>query len=77
FLPPCTPKTGHWRMWRVRESFWTLVLVVAATTARTLLAELPERGSLDRRQIASRAGLAPWTRQSGKWKGKSCIGGGR
>jgi transposase len=37
----------------------------------------PELGSLDRRQIAALAGLAPWTRQSGKWKGKSFIGGGR
>jgi transposase len=50
---------------------------VGPTTARTLLAELPELGSLDRRQIASLAGLAPWTRQSGTWKGKSFIGGGR
>lgn len=45
--------------------------------ARTLLAELPELGSLDRREIAALAGLAPWTRQSGQWRGKSFIGGGR
>ncbi|HKX64314.1 MAG TPA: transposase, partial [Rhizomicrobium sp.] len=32
---------------------------------------------LDRKQIASLAGLAPYTRQSGAWKGKSKIGGGR
>ena len=43
----------------------------------TFLAELPELGSLDRRQIAALAGVAPWTRQSGKWKGKSFTGGGR
>jgi len=42
-----------------------------------LLAEMPELGSVDRRQIASIAGLAPWTRQSGKWKGRSFIGGDR
>lgn len=38
---------------------------------------MPELGSLDRRQIAALAGLAPWTRQSGTWRGKSFIGGGR
>ena len=32
---------------------------------------------MDRRQIGSLAGLAPWTRESGKWKGQSRIGGGR
>jgi transposase len=38
---------------------------VGKTIARTLIAELPELGSLDRRQIAALVGLAPWTRQSG------------
>ena len=55
----------------------TSVPGVGVGTARTLLAELPELGRLDRRQIAALAGLAPWTRQSGKWKGKSFTGGGR
>jgi transposase len=64
-------------LWRVRETLLTSVPGVGPATARTLLAEMPELGSLDRRQIASLAGLAPWTRQSGKWKGKSFIGGGR
>ena len=45
--------------------------------ARTLIAELPELGALDRRRIAALAGLAPYTRQSGQWRGKSFIGGGR
>jgi len=57
----------------VREALLTSVPGVGRATARTLLAEMPELGSLDRRQIASLAGLAPWTRQSGKWKGKSFI----
>jgi transposase len=35
-----------------------------ATIGRTLIAELPELGSLDRRQIAALVGLAPWTRKS-------------
>lgn len=64
-------------LWRVREALLTSVPGVGRVVARTLLAEMPELGSLDRRQIASLAGLAPWTRQSGKWKGKSFIGGGR
>lgn len=64
-------------VWRVREALMTSVPGVGVGTARTLLAELPELGRLDRRQIAALAGLAPWTRQSGKWKGKSFTGGGR
>ena len=50
---------------------------VGPVVTRTLLAELPELGSLDRRRIAALCGLAPWTRQSGQWRGKSFIGGGR
>jgi transposase len=42
-----------------------------------LIPELPELGSLDRRRIAALVGLAPWTRQSGQWRGKSFIGGDR
>ena len=55
----------------------TSVPGVGDQIARTLLADLPELGSLDRRRIAALAGLAPWTRQSGKWRGRSLIGGGR
>ena len=46
-------------------------------TAFTLLAEMPELGSMDKRQTAALAGLAPITRASGTWKGKSFIRGGR
>lgn len=63
--------------WQVRVDLLQSVPGVGPTTARTLLAELPEIGSLTRREIAALAGLAPWTRQSGRWKGKSMIGGGR
>jgi transposase len=38
---------------------------------------MPELGSMDAKQAASLAGLAPITRQSGNWKGKSFIQGGR
>ncbi len=50
---------------------------VGPVMSRTLIAELPELGSLNAKQIASLAGLAPFTRQSGKWRGKSFISGGR
>ena len=50
---------------------------VGPVTSRSLIAELPELGTLDRKKIAALAGLAPFTRQSGAWKGKSFIGGGR
>jgi transposase len=42
-----------------------------------LLIEMPELGSLDEKQVAALAGLAPIARQSGNWKGKSFIRGGR
>jgi transposase len=64
-------------VWAEKENLLASVPGVGPITARTLLAELPELGSLDRRQIAALAGLAPWTRQSGQWRGKSFIGGGR
>jgi transposase len=64
-------------IWREKEELLKSVPGVGNVVARTLLAEMPELGSLDRREIASLAGLAPWTRQSGRWRGKSFIGGGR
>lgn len=47
------------------------------TTAIALLADMPELGTLDEKQAAALAGLAPMTRQSGNWKGKSKVQGGR
>ncbi|MEZ5823896.1 MAG: IS110 family transposase [Geminicoccaceae bacterium] len=46
-------------------------------TANQLVATMPELGSLDNKQAASLAGLAPVARQSGQWKGRSFIKGGR
>lgn len=63
--------------WREKEDLLASVPGVGGVTARTLLAELPELGALTRREIASLAGLAPYTRQSGQWRGKSFISGGR
>ena len=63
--------------WRAKENLLETVPGVGPVIARTLIAELPELGSLGRKEIAALAGLAPFTRQSGKWRGKSFIGGGR
>jgi transposase len=63
--------------WRATEDLLASVPGVGPTIARTLIAELPEIGRLSRREIAALAGLAPFTRQSGRWRGKSFIGGGR
>jgi transposase len=64
-------------VWCEKEELLASVKGVGPVTVRTMLAELPELGSLNRRQIAALAGVAPFTRQSGKWRGKSFIGGGR
>lgn len=50
---------------------------VGAITALGVLAELPELGTLNRRQTAALAGLAPHPRDSGQWRGRRSIGGGR
>ena len=64
-------------LWLVKEQLLTSVPGIGPQTARTMLANMPELGQLNRREIASLAGLAPYTRESGKWKGKRFIGGGR
>ncbi|MFH0795330.1 MAG: transposase [bacterium] len=64
-------------MWRANEQLLTSVTGVGHTTARRILGRVPELGQLTRRQIAALVGLAPFARQSGKWKGKSFICGGR
>jgi transposase len=63
--------------WREKEDLLESVPGVGPVIARTLIADLPELGTLGRKEIAALAGLAPFTRQSGKWRGKSFIAGGR
>jgi len=50
---------------------------IAKVTAFAMLIEMPELGSMNGKQAASLAGLAPISRQSGKWQGKERIQGGR
>jgi len=60
-----------------RHEILTSIAGVGTLTANQLIATMPELGSLDNKQAASLAGLAPVARQSGQWKGKSFIRGGR
>jgi transposase len=50
---------------------------IAKITAYAMLTEMPELGTLSGKEVASLAGLAPISRQSGKWQGKERIQGGR
>jgi transposase len=63
--------------WREKEDLLASVPGIGTTIARTLIADLPELGTLSRKQVAALAGLAPFARQSGQWQGRSFIGGGR
>src|SRR4051794_16858207 len=63
-------------VWRAREELLRSVPGVGPVSARTLLAELPELGSLPRRQAAALVGVAPFNHDSGRMRGKRAIGGG-
>jgi transposase len=62
--------------WREHEDLLRSVPGIGPVSARTLLAELPELGSLNRKQIAALVGVAPLNRDSGTMRGtRSCWGG--
>jgi transposase len=61
----------------VRAEILTSILGIAKITACAILTEMPELGHLSGKQAAALAGLAPISRQSGKWQGKERIQGGR
>lgn len=60
-----------------RHTIITSISGLGTLTANQLIATMPELGALENKQAASLAGLAPNARQSGQWKGKSFIRGGR
>ncbi|PXW69809.1 transposase [Blastomonas natatoria] len=60
-----------------RHQILTSIAGVGTLTANQLIATMPELGSLENKQAVALAGLAPVVRQSGQWKGKSFIRGGR
>jgi transposase len=64
-------------IWREKEDLLKSVPGVGDVLARTLVAELPELGQLNRKQIAALAGVAPFNRDSGKMRGKRAVWGGR
>lgn len=63
--------------WRERDELLRSVPGVGNVVARTLIADLPELGRLDRKQIAALVGIAPLNRDSGKMRGKRTTWGGR
>ena len=63
--------------WREAEDLLVSVPGIGPKIARTLLAEMPELGRLDRRQIAALTGVAPFNRDSGTLRGRRTIAGGR
>jgi len=64
-------------IWRAKEKLLKSVPGIGDGTAAMLMASLPELGSLNRRQIASLVGLAPMNRDSGTFRGRRMIRGGR
>jgi transposase len=64
-------------IWREKEDLLRSFQGIGPVSARTLVVELPELGTLNRKQIASLAGVAPIARDSGARRGRRSIAGGR
>lgn len=64
-------------VWRAKHNLLRDVPGVGPNLARTLIAELPELGSLSNKQIAALVGVAPIARDSGLFRGKRMVWGGR
>jgi transposase len=63
--------------WRERDELLRSTPGVGPVLSLTLLAQLPELGQLNRREIAKLVGVAPFNWDSGKWRGSRHIWGGR
>ena len=63
--------------WAAKDDLLQSIPGIGPTVSRTLLAEMPELGTLTREQAAALAGVAPINRESGQYKGKRMIAGGR
>ena len=63
--------------WREAENLLTSMPAIGPKIAHTLIAELPELGTLDRHQAAALVGVAPFNRDSGTLRGRRTIAGGR
>jgi len=64
-------------VWREQDDLLQSTPGVGRVLSTTLLASLPELGTLNRKQIAALVGVAPFARESGAWRGKRMIRGGR
>ena len=64
-------------VWREKDDLLRTVPGVGEQVSLTLLAYLPELGTLDRRQISALAGVAPFNRDSGTMRGRRTVWGGR
>lgn len=68
---------GQSPIWREQEDLLKSVPGIGPVISRTLLAELPELGKLNRKQIAALVGVAPLNRDSGTMRGRRAVWGGR
>ena len=64
-------------VWREKDDLLRTVPGVGEQLSLTLLAHLPELGTLNRREIAALVGVAPFNRDSGTFRGKRAVWGGR
>jgi len=64
-------------IWREKDDLLQSVPGIGPVTSATILTQLPELGTLNRRQIAALVGVAPFNRDSGTMRGKRTIWGGR
>ena len=64
-------------LWREKENLLRSCKGIGPVSTRSLIGELPELGALGRKQIAALVGVAPIARESGRWRGRRAIEGGR
>jgi transposase len=64
-------------IWRERDDMLQSTPGVGPVLSRTLMSQLPELGDLNRKEIAALVGVAPFNRDSGTWRGRRTIWGGR
>jgi transposase len=64
-------------LWKEKETILTSTPGIGPVISCTLIAALPELGTLNRKEIAALVGVAPFNRDSGKYRGKRTIWGGR
>jgi transposase len=64
-------------LWRAKDDLLRSIAGVGPVLSTTLLAEVPELGTLGHKQLAALIGVAPLNRDSGRWRGRRSVWGGR